>query len=89
VRVACDGGVEAHGHRRGLVELARDAGDVVELLERLDVDRPDAGLEAGADLRQLLADAREDDPVGRESGAQALRELAAGDDVGPEPLSGR
>jgi hypothetical protein len=58
---ACDVGVQPDGDLSYASELASGVGDLLELVERLDVERADPGPDGRTDLVLALADAREDD----------------------------
>src|SRR4029450_11038233 len=86
VAPAGDVGIQPDRDWCGAPEHLRGASDLVELFERLDVERADPALARRADLALALADAGEDDPARRDPRRQAFRELAAGDDIGTEPF---
>jgi hypothetical protein len=86
VAAAGNVGIQSHGYLRDPTERPCRRRDFLQLLERLDVQRADAGLDRRANLILALADAGEDDPIGGDPSPNALRQLAAGDDVGAEPL---
>src|SRR5262245_3032239 len=88
VLVAAPGnvGIQSYGHLRHPTERSGGRRDFLQLLERLDVQRADAGLDRRANLVLALANAGEDDSIGGDPSPKALRQLAAGDDVGAELL---
>ena len=83
-----DVGVDAQGHPHRPARGRRGGGDPRDLGLALRVELADAPLDAQRDLRVALADAREDDPVRGEAGAQRGAELAAGHDVRPRAEAG-
>ena len=70
--------VDAHGDPGARAARLRDAVDALELAGGLRVDRVQAGRHRRFELAGGLADAREDDVVGREAGAARDGDLAAG-----------
>src|SRR5439155_23059372 len=81
-----DVGIQPDGDRRDAPERPCGGGDLVELFERLHVERTDPGLHGRPDLVLALADAGEDDLARGDNRLEAFGELAARDDVGAEPL---
>ncbi len=79
--VGLDVRVDAHRNARLAPDGGGDGGNPVDLAERLGVDGASAERDRAFDLRARLAHARDDNLVGRESGAQRHLELASGVDV--------
>ena len=77
VAAAGDVGIQPGGDGRRAAERTGRLLELVELVQRLDVDGADPGLDGPAELVSLLADPREDDPLGCDPGLECLRELAA------------
>ena len=87
VRVRFDAGRHAHEHGRRRAVVGEQL-EPVELVERVDDDPADTGLERGAQLVGRLVVAVEHDALGREPGVQRDVQLAAGRDVEVEALLG-
>ena len=69
-----------------LPSALRDVRDADDLLERVEDDPPDAGLDGPADLLGGLVVAVEGDALGGHAGGERGGQLAAGADVEVEPL---
>src|SRR5205823_9456885 len=77
VAAAGDVGVQSDRDRCNAPKPTRGVGDLLELLERFDVERANTGLHRRADLVFALAHAGEDDRFRGDADLQALGELAA------------
>ncbi len=89
VRVSRYVGIQPDRDGCDQTECAGFLRDCFELAERLDIERVHAGRQCLPNLLAPFADTGEDDPPGCDSGPEGLPQLAAGDDVRPEPLPGR
>lgn len=86
VRVGLDADGDADLHLLPPAERLRDVGDPHDLLEGVEHDTADAGLDGTVDLVGGLVVAVEGDAVGGHTGGQGGRELAARADVEVEPF---
>ena len=82
MRARVDVRVDAERHRRGAAEVLRYACERAQLIGALDIDLADAGGERMRQLLLRLADAGEDDALGRNPGGKRAGKLALADDVG-------
>lgn len=86
VAAALDVRVQPDGNRCSPAEGARRGRDLVELFDRLDVERADPDLDGRVDLVLALPDPREGDLGRGYACLRGLGEFASGDDVGAEIL---
>ena len=79
VRLDADGRADQHRHRRaaGRHAAARQRHQPVDLVEGVDDDVPDPGVDGQLQLDQRLVVAVQRDPLGREAGGQREGELVA------------
>lgn len=86
VRVRLDADGDPDLHPLPPAERLRDVRDPHDLLEGVEHDPPDTGLDGRVDLRGRLVVAVEGDAVGGHPGGQRGRQLTPGADVQIEPL---
>ena len=65
-----------------LAARRRDLAELAQFGHQLDIDLVDAGVERGGKLGAGLADAGEDDALGRDAGGKRASQFAFGDHVG-------
>jgi hypothetical protein len=87
VGAGVDVGIDPQGTARAEASGLGDGGKLGALLLGFEIELADVGVERADQLVMLLADAREHHVLGGHSRRQRARQLAAGDDVGAEPLA--